>query len=619
MKGKLFALIAALMLALCVSAQAADESITVFYTNDIHTYINNISEDEHALTYSKVAALKDSVEDALLVDAGDHVQGTAYGGMDKGATMIKLMNAAGYDAAVMGNHEFDYGMARALEIAETADYPYLSCNFCALERDELVLESSLLVERGGKTLAFVGINTPETMTSTAPVTYQNEAGEYIYDFSGDSLCEAVQTAVDEARAAGADYVIALGHLGIDLSSVPWTSREVIAATTGIDVFIDGHSHTVMEGERVKNKVGEDVILTQTGEYFGHVGKLTIAGDGSITTELLGGEDLTELTPKENVVKLEQQWVRQLEEKLGEVIGYTEVTLDNYDADGNRLVRRQETNTGDFAADALRYYFENLGLRVDAAVMNGGGIRNGAITGEISYLTCKQIHTFGNIVCLIRVSGQQLLDLLEWGVHELRPDGTVEDGTFLHPSGMRYTVDLTVPSTVQEDDGMWTGGPTGEYRVKNLEIWDNEAGAYRAVDLTATYHLAGQNYTLRNQGGGCAMLKGAENVLDYAAEDYMVLAEYVRSFPVSAATGLPTITAADGYGDVYGSGRVTMITEKTENEEAAAEYVVQRGDSLWAIARRHYGRGSDWQKIHAANTAVIADPNLIFVGQKLILP
>ena len=535
--------------------------VTVLYTNDIHTYITK------DLTYSKVAAYKDSLENVLLVDAGDHIQGTAYGSMDKGATIAQLMNAAGYDLATLGNHEFDYGMDGCMAAIEAADFPYVSCNFYHEANGvagENVLDSYKVFEVGGVKIAFIGITTPESFTKSTPSYFQDENGNYIYGIAGgtdgEALYTAVQNAID-AASAEADYVIALGHLGVDESSQPWTSREVIANTTGLDAFIDGHSHTTIPMEEVTDEGGSTVILTQTGSYLDAVGQMTIAADGTITTQLLTAENLAEVTPDAEVKAIEDAWVAELDEQLGQVIGYSQVTLDNYDAEGNRLVRKQETNTGDFAADALYYLFDEMDLDVDVAVMNGGGVRNEAVTGEISYQTCKAIHTFGNVACLQTVTGQQLLDALEWGAKDVTADGSVENGGFLHVSGLRYTINTAIPSTVQQDDkGVWTGGPTGAYRVTNVEVLNNETGAYEPLDLTAQYNLAGYNYTLRDLGDGFAMFDGAVNVLDYVSEDYMVLANYVESFPVDEATGLPTIPADSQYAEVTGNGRITIVNE-----------------------------------------------------------
>ena len=555
--------------------------VTVLYTNDIHTYITK------DLTYSKVAAYKDSLENVLLVDAGDHIQGTAYGSMDKGATIAQLMNAAGYDLATLGNHEFDYGMDGCMAAIEAADFPYVSCNFYHEANGvagENVLDSYKVFEVGGVKIAFIGITTPETFTKSTPSYFQDENGNYIYGIAGgtdgEALYTAVQNAID-AASAEADYVIALGHLGVDESSQPWTSREVIANTTGLDAFIDGHSHTTIPMEEVTDEGGSTVILTQTGSYLDAVGQMTIAADGTITTQLLTAENLAEVTPDAEVKAIEDAWVAELDEQLGQVIGYSQVTLDNYDAEGNRLVRKQETNTGDFAADALYYLFDEMDLDVDVAVMNGGGVRNEAVTGEISYQTCKAIHTFGNVACLQTVTGQQLLDALEWGAKDVTADGSVENGGFLHVSGLRYTINTAIPSTVQQDDkGVWTGGPTGAYRVTNVEVLNNETGAYEPLDLTAQYNLAGYNYTLRDLGDGFAMFDGAVNVLDYVSEDYMVLANYVESFPVDEATGLPTIPADSQYAEVTGNGRITIVNEPVAEEPVETTGYTDVSEANW---------------------------------------
>ena len=568
------------------TAAAADETgaaggVTVLYTNDIHTYITK------DLTYSKVAAYKDSLENVLLVDAGDHIQGTAYGSMDKGATIAQLMNAAGYDLATLGNHEFDYGMDGCMAAIEAADFPYVSCNFYHEANGvagENVLDSYKVFEVGGVKIAFIGITTPESFTKSTPSYFQDENGNYIYGIAGgtdgEALYTAVQNAID-AASAEADYVIALGHLGVDESSQPWTSREVIANTTGLDAFIDGHSHTTIPMEDVTDEGGNTVILTQTGSYLDAVGQMTIAADGTITTQLLTAENLAEVTPDAEVKAIEDAWVAELDEQLGQVIGYSQVTLDNYDAEGNRLVRKQETNTGDFAADALYYLFDEMDLDVDVAVMNGGGVRNEAVTGEISYQTCKAIHTFGNVACLQTVTGQQLLDALEWGAKDVTADGSVENGGFLHVSGLRYTINTAIPSTVQQDDkGVWTGGPTGAYRVTNVEVLNNETGAYEPLDLTAQYNLAGYNYTLRDLGDGFAMFDGAVNVLDYVSEDYMVLANYVESFPVDEATGLPTIPADSQYAEVTGNGRITIVNEPVAEEPVETTGYTDVSEANW---------------------------------------
>ncbi len=542
--------------AVFAESDSAADDITIFYTNDIHTYI---SKGSKAFDYAKLATLKKSCNPAnvLLLDAGDHIQGTAYGSTDNGKTMLSLMKATGYDAATLGNHEFDYGMLCALDTAQNSKIPYLSCNFYNEEngkRGSNVLDSYKIFERNGKKIAVIGITTPESITKAAPVYFENEKGEYIYGVSGGAdgsdLYADVQKAIDAAKAENPDYVIALGHLGIDPSSSPWTSEETIANVSGLDAFIDGHSHSTVPSKEVKDRDGKTVILTQTGENFNAVGKITITGDGKITSELL--TDGSEIRPDAAVKAMQDKWIADVDNKLGEVIGNTTVVFDNY-INGERLVRKQETNTGDFAADALYYMFENRGYDVDVAVMNGGGVRNEAITGNISYKSCKDIHSFENVACLIKVTGKQLLDALEWGAKDL-PD---ESGAFLQVSGITYKIDTSIKSTVQKDDkGVWTGSPTGAYRVYDVKVLNRETGKYEALSLSKTYNLAGYNYVLRDLGDGFAMFAGAENIIDYVSQDYMVLADYIKSFPKNETTGLPEITAENSpYEDVNGEGRI----------------------------------------------------------------
>ena len=557
------------VLVLPASAATADD-VAILYTNDVHTYI-----DGEPFGYSELAAikaqLKTQYKDVILVDAGDHVQGTAYGSMDKGASIIKLMNAAGYDLATLGNHEFDYGMDGRIKVTdEWASFPYVSCNFYHEAdgvRGENVLDAYKIFTVGEEKIAFIGITTPETFTKSTPAYFQDENGNYVYGISGGedgaALYADVQAAIDAAKAAGATRVIALGHLGVDPNSKPWTSEDVIANTEGLDAFIDGHSHSVVEGSKVADKAGNDVLLTQTGEYFGRIGMMVISADGSISTSFITTFDGT---PDATVRAIEDEWINSVSAQLDVKIGSTELVLDNYAENGDRLVRLQETNTGDFTADALYYVFDDMGLDVDVAIMNGGGIRNTAVTGDITYLTCKAIHSFGNVACLQTVTGQQLLDALEWGA---RSAPEAECGGFLHVAGMTYDINTAIESTVQMDDkGVWTGAPTDGYRVRNVKIYNKETGAYEPLDLEATYNLAGYNYTLRDLGDGFAMFDGAVNVLDYVMEDYMVLATYIKAFEngVVGAKNSPLLEKYEGmkldYATVNGSGRIVIKAEAT---------------------------------------------------------
>ena len=614
---KTFAILLALMLALSLAVPAAatenqpSEDIAILYTNDVHTYIDG------PLSYDVIAAVKSELRKqykyVLLVDAGDHVQGTAYGSMDKGETVIKLMNAAGYDLATLGNHEFDYGMEGCQQIQQWAEFPYVSCNFYEEAdgvRGENVLPSYQIFELGQEKLAIVGITTPESFTKSTPAYFQDENGNYIYGISGGedgaALYADVQAAIDQAAADGATKVIALAHLGDDMASQPWTSEETIANVSGLTAFMDGHSHSTVEGKEVADKDGNNVMLSQTGQYFDRIGLMVISAEtGEVSTDFIEYEEILETVMGEDgnpakdedgnevtevvgyklvsdlytgaewcsdasVASIKDAWMKKIDEQLGTVIGSTALTLDNYASDETRLVRSQETNTGDFAADALYYLFDSMDMDVDVAIMNGGGVRNTAIIGDISYQTCKSIHTFGNVACLQTITGQQLLDALEWGA---RTAGTGEEcGGFLQVSGITYKIDTEWPDSTQKDDkGVWIGAPTGGYRVHDVKVYNKETGAWDDLDLTAKYNLAGYNYTLRDLGDGFSMFDGAVNVLDYVMEDYMVLANYVQGFEggVVEATNSPLAAKYPGftvdYSTVDGSGRIVMEAAVRESE------------------------------------------------------
>ena len=554
----------------CFFGDKAD--VTILYTNDVHTYIDNKSPKP---TYAAIAALKKSIEDTgrdvLLVDAGDHIQGTAYGSMDDGAPIIELMNEAGYDLATPGNHEFDYGMDRAKAVIQEADFPSVSCNWVDLRTGFNVLPSVKFFFVGGRKIAFVGVTTPETFTKSTPAYFMNDAQtRYIYDIlggeDGQKLYDAVQKAIDKAEFWGADTIIGLGHLGVDPSSSPWTSEEVIAHTHGFTAFIDGHSHTVMANKQVTDASGKAVTLTQTGSYFKNIGKMTVGADGTITTELIDTYEGLDAA----VAATASNWISAVDDMLGEeiAVGDTKFYI-NDPATGKRRIRSGETNLGDFVADGISTYINEIEeLHCDIAIMNGGGIRTDVEAGPWSFKTCKTVSPFGNVACLMSVTGQQIQDALEFGARFAGAEGK-ENGGFLQVAGARYTIHPMIPNTVQTNDkNVWTGSAATP-RVSNVEIYDKTTGTYKPLDPNATYALAGMNYTLRNLGDGFAMFDGATLIKDYVSEDYLVMSSYAAMFGGVDANGLPHLASANSpladypgyllnYEDPYGAGRIQMI-------------------------------------------------------------
>lgn len=540
------------MLGGCASKK--NDTVTVIYTNDVHSYVHNMEELDDgtqipALSYASVAAMKKNIASddnhVFLVDAGDEVSGTVYGAIDEGVTVQKLMELAEYDVATFGNHEFDYGQFRALDILQNSIVPYVSCNLYDIENDKLLLPAYKIFDAGNIKIAFVGITTPETFTEAAPAYFQNEKGEFIFKIyageDGRELYDAVQRSVDEARKE-ADYVIALGHCGVDESAAPYRSTDIIANVSGLDAFIDGHSHTEMIGEMIKDKDGKDVLLTQTGSYFKHIGKMTIK-DGMISTEFVN-----DYPRDEYLDDIEADLNNRVEEEMGTKIATS--PIDFYITDSEypdaRLVRAMETNMGDLVADSIYWYFnEHEKIDCDVAMQNGGGIRADVPAGDWTYIDAKKINPFGNVCCLVEVSGQDILDCLEYGAYLTSVyDGNnspEEFGGFMQVSGLTYEIDTSVESTVSYDEkGTWQGAPSGEYRVKNVKIYNKDTKTYEDIDLNKTYRVGGINYILRNGGNGMVMFDDAVLVKDYVGEDYLIFAEYLMAFD-NDASGIPCIT------------------------------------------------------------------------------
>ena len=554
----------------CTKKQVNGTAI-VLYTNDVHGYINNKIKDGDnevdGLSYANVKALKDDLinqgENVLLVDDGDHAQGTIYSAYHDGEEMIKLMNATGYDLATLGNHEFDYGQYQAFKLMDLADFDYVSCNFYTTSDNQLVLQPYKVLEAGDLKIAFIGITTPETITKSTPSYFQDETGNYIYGIysgtDGQELYDSVQNSIDSAKKE-ADVVIALGHLGVQEGSSPYTSKEVIQNTTGLDAFIDGHSHTEIEKEIVQDKDGNDVILTQTKSYFAHVGKMSVTvtnGEVSIDTELVDEYDHKD----ETVASMTSDIVEAVDKELDYEVAKESVPIRIFDPEtGERIVRKMETNAGDLVADSVYWYFNDYKeMDCDIAMQNAGGLRQDFPDGILTCRDCKTMLPFGNVICLVKMTGQTIREMLDYSVRKL-PD----ESSLLHVAGMKYSIDTSVvPTAVEDENEVWVSEPTsGEYRVHDIEIYNRETGEYEPIDLEKEYTVGGINYILRNAGGGLAMVSNSELVLDYCGEDYMILAEYLKAFnhQIISSENSPLASLKNyplNYENAYGSGRITI--------------------------------------------------------------
>ena len=409
---------------MAISAFAIDKDIVIIHTNDTHCGIEDNLGFEGLAAYKKqMLALTPYV---TLVDAGDAIQGAPVGTLTEGGAIIQLMNQAGYDFAIPGNHEFDYGMERFLSLSNRLNCGYYSCNLTKGPGNGSILRPYKLVDYDDVTVAYVGVTTPESITKSTPTYFQDKSGRYIYGFcddtTGDTLYKQVQKAVDSARGEGADYVVLVGHLGDEGTTDYWTSKKVIANTNGIDIAIDGHSHETFT-LKVPNKDGVMVPLTQTGTKFANIGKITITPAGEITVELVDAVTDAEGNPAKDpeMADVIADVKSHYEESLKTVLGHTDVALTSQNPETNlRAVRKAETNLGDFLADA----YKNL-LNADIGFVNGGGIRSSIDAGTITFQDALEVYPFGNMLCMVEITGQQIKDALEMGA-SLFPE---ESGAF----------------------------------------------------------------------------------------------------------------------------------------------------------------------------------------------
>ena len=581
-----------------VTALAADKDIVVLYTNDVHCGVDD------NIGYAGLALYKKEMQQqtpyVTLVDTGDAIQGAPIGTLSDGGYLIDIMNYVGYDFAVPGNHEFDYGMPRFLELAGKLNCGYYSCNFIDSATGAPVFAPYKMFTYGATQVAFVGVTTPESFTKSTPAYFQDSQGNYIYSFcedeSGQKLYDQVQANVDAARTAGADYVILAGHLGENGITQKWSSASVIANTTGIDACIDGHSHETVPSENVKNKNGQNVVLTQTGTKLNHIGKLTISADGSIRTELVSEvpaadldreytvqehDSLSRIAKRElgsynrwidiynsNLDKIKNadvipvglnivipgksyinpdgkaadygtyQFIQSIENQYNEtlktVLGTTPYELTvNDPATGNRIIRNAETNLGDLTADAYR-----AELGADIGLSNGGGIRSVIKPGNITYNDTLAVFPYGNMGCVIEATGQQIKDALEMASRNC-PE---ESGGFLQVSGLTYTIDTSVKSGVQTDDKGNFTGVSGAYRVMDIKVGGEP------IDLNKTYTVASHNYMLKQGGDGMTMFKGCNVIRDEVMVDVDILSSYIRRMGGSVTSE---------YANPGGQGRISI--------------------------------------------------------------
>ena len=527
MKKSLICVVLAVLLLASFCSVYADD-VVILFTNDTHCgYEDN-------LTFSSVAALKEAYKavtpNVLLVDSGDAIQGDVIGAVSEGLLVVDLMNEVGYDYAILGNHEFDYGMDQIAKVAEEADFEYTDCNitYTGTKENKLdFLKPYIVHDFGDVQVGFVGVATPLSIATSTPTFFQ-EDGEFVYDFgqgeNGAIIYKMVQDAVDAARADGADYVVLLAHLGIEDDATPYRSIDVLEHTHGIDACLDGHSHSVIPCRMIVNDEGYLVPLASTGTKLQYIGILNIADTGVVTTTIVNGT----LPRSKDFDEEEAEITEEYEEIVNQVVASSNVDLWITDPDGIRIIRSRETNLGDLVADAYRYATD-----ADIAFANGGGIRANIAAGDLTFADIKACHPFGNQLFAVKATGQQILDALEWTSRNTQAEYKTVDGNangelggFLQVSGLRYTIDTSVESpAVADEKGLFFGFiEEAPRRVTDVEV--EKDGEWTAIDPEAEYLLASHDYMLRDGGDGTTMFQGDEVVLDPGVPDYQVVVNYI---------------------------------------------------------------------------------------------
>ena len=592
--GAIF-ILAALVMAPSVDA-AGRQEIAIICTGSVNCSV------EEGIGYAGVAALRADAQEqygsanVTLIDAGDAIQGSLIGAVSEGEYIIELMNAVGYDLAVPGEHEFDYGLDRLRELAGMAGFAYLSCNFIDLSTGMTVLPPYEIINYGTVSVGYIGITTLDIFEGQGTSEFQNSNGSARYSFcqseGGDELYTKVQQVVNTVRNSGADYVVAVGHLGADTEE-SWTAESVIANTCGIDVFVNGSSEEPGVTE-VYNENGDSVLLTEVGTRLESVGIITI----DVAANSIEAQNITEYDGEDQTVSSKLKEIsREYNQMLSQTVAISQSALVAGNGQINRLVNSAETNLGDLCADA---YAEITGA--DGAIVNGGSIGSGISAGYITYGDIADVFPYGEYVCMVEATGQQILDALELGAMEY----PAQSDRFLQVSGIEYTVEASIPSAVVlSSDGSFEI-VDGQRRVGNATI-DG-----KPIDSEQVYTLALSDYIL-NGGYGFTMFSNCVVLNDAKMLDAQALLEYVSE----ALRG-----DLSRYSNTSGDGRITVSGISSAGVSSESEervYIVTSGDNLWSIAKRELGSGERWAELYELNSEAIKRPELIYPGMELELP
>ena len=487
--------------------------LAIIHTNDTHGHAVEVQGDENVagnFSLAAVAQLKADWEakgyEVILVDAGDATQGMPLVDQSSGQSAMAFMNSCGYALMAPGNHEFDHGPENIDKLRELADFPFLSANVIDKATGDLVFEPNMVVElTDGTKVGLFGLTTPATLTTANPKLTEG----FIF-LAGEDLYACAQEQVDELRAQGCDLVVCVGHLGNADTTAPSRSKDVLANTTGIDLFIDGHDHRLVEED-----LGAS-LLVETGCYLSNIG-LVLIDQGAPVNNLLpyGSYDGIDAATQAIIDDID----RQVSEELGVTLGHTDFFLD-----GNRNpgVRTQETNLGDLCCDAIlwdaRAGYDGV---VDAALTNGGSIRVSIEAGDISLAIIKEVYPFVNQVMVVKVTGAQLLEALEASAQNIGCEGEI--GAFSQVSGITYIIDASVPYEKGElyPESTYYGPANPGARVTIVDVGG------RGFSLDETYTIATTDYIAAGGDTYYAIRQAADAEQPVTCDfDYEALAGYI---------------------------------------------------------------------------------------------
>ncbi|MFF2092902.1 5'-nucleotidase C-terminal domain-containing protein [Paenibacillus sp. NPDC058174] len=564
---------------------AAGKHITLLHTNDMHARaVENTSGE---MGFAKLSGIIDSYRAAnpntLLLDGGDAVHGTTFATLVTGESVVKVMNKMGYDAAVPGNHEYNYGYERLLELENEMTYPLLSANTRVTKDQTLLYKPYVIKEVDGVRIGIFGLTTPETAYKTHP---NNVKG-----LSFTNPVKEAQAIVGELKDK-TDIIVALGHIGQDAASED-TSLKLLKEVSGIDVFIDGHSHTVLKDGLV---AGNGTLLASAGEYTKYLGVVDLWFDnGKVVKKqaaLIDQKQAAAIKPNAEVTALVADIQKSQEAILTQEVGKAAVKLE-----GTReLVRASETNLGNLIADAIR---DAAGA--DIGLTNGGGIRASINEGIITKGDVITVLPFGNQIVTLKVSGADLKAALENGVS----DYPNPKGAFPQVSGIAFKIDAAKPAGERVHSVTVGGKPLDGKKQYVIATNDFMAAGGDEYVMFSSYPQAGMYGSLDE--ALIAYIEKLDGVLPKAEGRITAAAAAASEIPPAAAEPEP---ATNTKPEVKPEPKPeTKPTAKPE----PASYTVKKGDTLWSIAKAH---GTTWQQLLDLNG--IANPNLIYPGQKIKL-